>query len=51
MDESHVRRITSQYKSSSVITQTESNQAAPTTANKTDSLANENQSPIARQNL
>jgi hypothetical protein len=50
-DENHVRRLTSQYMCSLVITQTEGNQAAPATANETDSLGNENQGSLTQQNL
>ena len=49
-DKSHVRRLKSRYMSF-VITHKEGPQDALVTANKTDSLSNENQSFLTRQNL
>jgi len=39
-DESHFRRLTSKHVTTFVITHPEGNQAAPVTANETDSLSN-----------
>jgi hypothetical protein len=50
-DESHFRKLTSKYVTSFVIAHPEGNQAAPVTANETDSLSNEYQGPLLRQNL
>jgi hypothetical protein len=50
-DESNFRRLTSKYMSSFVIAHPEGNQAAPVTANKTDSPSNEYQGSLTRHNL